>query len=332
VAHIKNAVRRIFTFILYIHFMNWDIFTPFIKKCGVVMLDGAMATELENRGADLNHALWSAKLLTGNPMLIKQVHLDYLKSGADIITTASYQASYDGFSKQGYSREKATGLMQLATLLAVQAREEAREGHYIQGPEPLIAASVGPYGASRADGSEYRGDYDLSVEELISFHRERIKVFAESGADLLACETIPCPEEALALIRLLKEFPGVKAWISFSCKNEKEVCSGAGFAECAALANESDQVVAVGVNCTAPQYIKSLVQIAATASNKLVVAYPNKGENWDSQNKCWFPGETHADFADDALQWRQAGATLIGGCCRTTPEDIKKMKAVLCNP
>ena len=240
--------------------MNSSLFDPFLTKYGVVILDGAMATELEKHGADLKHALWSAKLLIENPSLIKQVHLEYLKAGAHVITTASYQASFNGFEKQGYSKEKATELMKLATRIAIGAREEVQKSNDIQSPFPLVAASVGPFGASLADGSEYRGNYGLSVEELMAFHRDRMKVLADSGADLLACETIPCPEEAIALINLLSEIPEAKAWISFSCKNEQEVSSGDRFSDAVALANESEQVLAVGVNCTDPRFVESLVK------------------------------------------------------------------------
>lgn len=311
--------------------MHSDLFDPYIKKCGVVILDGAMATELEKKGADLDHPLWSAKLLTENPALIKEVHFDYLKAGADIITTASYQASFNGFKKQGYTKDKAIELLRLASRLAIEAREEALKKKYIQGPDPLVAASVGPYGASLADGSEYRGDYHLSVEELMVFHRERMQVLGDSGVELLACETIPCPEEALALVNLLKEFPELKAWISFSCKNESEVCNGTPFSDCVVLASQSEQVIAVGVNCTAPQYVESLVRIARSSGNKAVIVYPNKGEIWDPQHKCWIPGAGTIDFEKGALAWYHAGATLIGGCCRSSPVDIKNLREVLCN-
>ncbi len=307
-----------------------DLFAPYIKECGLVILDGAMATELEKKGADLNHPLWSAKLLTDNPSLIRQVHLDYLEAGADVITTSSYQASFGGFDRQGYTKDEAVRLLKLATWLAIDAREEALNKKAIKGPYPLIAASVGPYGASLADGSEYRGDYHLSVEELMDFHRERMQVLVESGADLLACETIPCPEEAIALSFLLKEFPGVKAWISFSCRNESEISNGASFGDCVALLSQSEQVIAVGVNCTAPQYVESLVGIAKSVSKKHVLAYPNKGEVWDPLHKCWLPGTGSVDFIKGTLAWYQAGATMIGGCCRSTPEDIRKMKLLLC--
>jgi homocysteine S-methyltransferase len=311
--------------------MPVELFEPFIKKCGLVILDGAMATELERRGADLNNPLWSAKLLIENPSLIKQVHLDYLKAGADIITTSSYQASIPGFDKQGYSKEKAVELLLLSTHVATEAREEALKLNYINGPVPLIAASIGPYGAFLADGSEYRGNYSLSVEELMEFHRERIRILSGTGADLLACETIPCPEEAIAIMNILKEFPSLKVWISFSCKNESEVCDGSSFAACVDLTNQSEQVVAVGINCTAPQYAESLIRIARASTEKHILAYPNKGEVWDPGKKCWLPGTNTIDFEQAAPNWYRAGATLIGGCCRSTPSDIKKLKTRLCN-
>ena len=164
----------------------------------------------------------------------------------------------------------------------------------------------------------------------MDFHRERMKLLAKSGADLLACETIPCPQEAVALIRLLAEFPEAKAWISFSCKNENSVCDGTAFAECARLANDSVQVVAIGLNCTPPQYAESLVTIAGKVSNKPILVYPNKGEIWDAHHKCWLPAEKHLDFAQEAIHWKQAGASLIGGCCRSTPLDIWKLKKQFC--
>jgi homocysteine S-methyltransferase len=310
--------------------MSAELLEPFIKKCGLVILDGAMATELEQRGADLNHPLWSAKLLIENPSLIKQVHLDYLQAGADIITTSSYQASFRGFEKQGYSKEKAVELLLLSTSIAIEAKEESLKLNYIRGPVPLVAASIGPYGAFLADGSEYRGNYNLPIEELMAFHRERIQILSESGADLLACETIPCPEEAIAIINVLNEFPSLKAWISFSCKNDSEVCDGTSFAACVALTNQSEQVIAVGVNCTAPQYVESLVNVAASSTEKHIIAYPNKGEVWDPGQKCWLPQTGSISFDQAAFNWYQAGATLIGGCCRSTPADIKKLKTLFC--
>lgn len=303
-----------------------NLFEPFIADKGIVILDGALATELESRGADLNHALWSAKLLKEDPQLIQQVHYDYLIAGADVITTASYQASFEGFAKHGYTKELATELMQLSVQLAFNAKETALKILPLR-IKPLVAASVGPYGASLADGSEYRGNYSVSIEDLKTFHRSRLKVLIETGADILACETIPCLDEVIVLKELLTEFPGVQAWISFSCKDERHISSGEKFADAVKLLNESDQIVAVGVNCTAPQYITSLIKIAASLTDKLIIVYPNKGEVWDAANKCWLSNAGHpSHFADDAKKWYAAGAKIIGGCCRTTPEDIQLLQ------
>jgi homocysteine S-methyltransferase len=303
------------------------VINELIKENGIIILDGALATELEKRGADLNHSLWSAKLLVENPGLIKQVHYDYLLAGAQIITSASYQASFEGFAKRGYTSEEAATLMRLSVSLAVEARDEALESGQVTG-SPLVAASVGPYGASLADGSEYRGDYGLSIEALKDFHRPRIRVLAESGADLLACETIPCLEEGIALVEVMAEFTHTPYWLSFSCKDGMHVCSGQPFADCAELANGANNMAAVGINCTPPQFVASLVSIAHRVTNKPIVAYPNKGETWDAVHKCWLPTTGHADFTAEAQRWQQAGATIIGGCCRTSPEDIRKLGEV----
>jgi homocysteine S-methyltransferase len=300
-------------------------FEPFIREKGFVILDGAMATELEARGADLNHALWSAKLLKEDPELIRQVHYDYLLAGADVVTTASYQASFPGFAQQGYSTDEAVELMQLSSQLAFEAVAAAKKIIDYK-VDPLVAASVGPYGAALADGSEYRGNYGVSIAELKSFHRERMKVLIATGVDLLACETIPCIAEAIAIKELLAEFPGTQAWISFSCKNETQLSSGENFSEAVKLL-EAEQVVAVGINCTAPQYIESLVKIGHANTQKPILVYPNKGEVYDANEKIWITSASHhSHFIDDAKVWFAAGSTIIGGCCRTTPADISELK------
>ena len=305
-----------------------NLFAQIIAANGIVILDGAMATELETRGANLNHALWSAKLLQENPQLIQQVHHDYLLAGADVITTASYQASFDGFAKHGYTKQQAIEFMQLSVALAFRAREEAMKNS-ARKIKPLVAASVGPYGASLADGSEYRGDYGVSIETLRAFHFERLKILIETGADLIACETIPCIDEAMALKELLAAYPDVQAWVSFSCKDDTHICSGENFADAVHALNDSKQIIAVGINCTAPQYIESLIKMASQNTDQLILTYPNKGEEWNAINKCWIPiGEHPTHFIDDAATWYAAGAKIIGGCCRTTPDDIKQLQGL----
>lgn len=308
-------------------------FHALLDQKRVVILDGALATELEQRGADLHDPLWSAKILLEQPDLIRQVHYDYFGAGADVAITASYQASFAGLAARGLSEAQAADLMRRSVQLAIAARAQyladqpqvATPNHQnapTRNRQLLVAASVGPYGAYLHDGSEYTGDYGLSVAELMAWHRPRFAVLAQSGADLLACETIPSLAEGAALIQLLAEFPEVWAWLSFSCRDGEHVCHGERFADCVALASTCPQIAAIGVNCSAPRHVETLLQQAATVTTKPLLVYPNSGERWDAVTQCWLPGSGVADFAAAAQRWYAAGARLIGGCCRTTPADI----------
>lgn len=296
-----------------------------------IILDGALATELERRGADLRDPLWSAKVLVEQPELIRQLHYDYLVAGADIITTASYQASFAGFARRGIDATAAADLLQRSVDLARAARDDfwANPANRRGRSRPLVAASVGPYGAFLADGSEYRGDYGLSAEELMAWHRPRLAVLAAAGADLLACETLPCLVEGQALARLLPEFPDVAAWLSFSCRDGDHLAHGEPFTAAAAVAERAPQIVAFGVNCTAPRYVESLLLEARAVTDKPLLCYPNSGESWDASARCWVEGSAGQTLAGGAERWRAAGARLIGGCCRTSPEDIRSLRALL---
>jgi len=294
----------------------------------LVVLDGALATELERRGADLNDPLWSARLLIEQPERIREVHLDYFRAGADVATTASYQATFEGFARRGLGADEAAALMRRAVGLAVEARELfwAEPAHRAGRERPLVAASVGPYGAMLADGSEYRGHYGLDEAALMDFHRPRLAVLAAAGADLLACETIPCLAEARALARLLPEFPTVVAWIAFSCRDGRHDCEGEPIAQAVAALEGFEQVVALGVNCTAPEHIDSLLEQMRGATRKPLLVYPNSGERYDAVRKAWHGEASAARFADQARGWHARGARLIGGCCRTTPADIAAVR------
>ena len=195
--------------------------------------------------------------------------------------------------------------------------------------KPLIAASIGCYGASLHDGAEYRGDYGLTITELIDWHRPRLEVLAHGGADLLACETVPCLTEAAALVKLLSEFPHLSAWLSVSCRDERRLCHGEPFAEAVALANDAPNIVAVGVNCTPPRFIEGLLDSVAGLAKKPLLVYPNSGETWDTARHCWQATAQEPDWRDSARRWHQAGASLIGGCCRTTPATIGQMAQTL---
>jgi homocysteine S-methyltransferase len=309
--------------------MHPALFSSILDRQGVVILDGALATALEVRGADLRDPLWSAKLLIENPALIRQLHYDYLVAGADVIITASYQASFPGFAARGLSHDAAADLMRLSVQLALDARAAYLADHGAATAPPLIAASIGPYGAYLHDGSEYTGDYGLTVAELIDWHRPRMAVLAATGADLFACETIPSMAEGEALVQLLAEFPEMPAWLSFSCGDGAQLCHGEPFAEAVALTNRSEQIIAVGVNCTAPRHVEALLQNAQGVTAKPLLAYPNSGERWDAAAHCWLPGTGEANFAEAGARWYAAGARLIGGCCRTGPGEIAALRARL---
>lgn len=294
----------------------------------LLVLDGALATELERRAVDLRDPLWSAICLIERPEVIRAVHLDYFKAGADLATTASYQATFEGFARRGIDFNEAAQIMRASVMLAVSARDEfwADPSNRRDRQLPLIAASLGPYGAMLADGSEYRGRYAISDRGLMDFHEKRLQVMVESGADLLACETIPCLREALALARLLERHPSASAWISFSCSDGEHTCEGDAIAECAAALNAYPQVVSVGVNCTRPEYVSSLLRCMKAQTDKPLVVYPNSGEVYDATVKQWRGCVDVMSFAARARDWYFQGARLIGGCCRITPHDIRAVK------
>lgn len=296
-----------------------------LDRYPALVIDGALATELERRGCDLKDDLWSAKILLEQPEKIKQVHYDYFKAGADCAITASYQATIEGFVKRGLNEQEAIALIQRSVQLAIDARDEfwAEETNRVGRSKPFVAASVGPYGAYLADGSEYRGNYGLAENELMDFHRPRMRALIEGGAEILACETIPSIIEAQALRKLLDEFQSIQAWISFSCRDAAHISEGQRLEDCVRLVEQSPFVVAVGINCTSPNYIPSLIREAKKATAKPVIVYPNSGESYDASRNDWDGQPVYASFGEEAREWYEAGARLIGGCCRTTPEDIQ---------
>ncbi len=293
----------------------------------VLVLDGALATELERRGCCLADPLWSAKVLVEDPALIEAVHADYFVAGADVAVTASYQATIPGFVARGLSEKEAIALLQRSVALARLARDKFWQSHPSGRIYPLIAASIGPYGAYLHDGSEYRGNYGLSVSELMVFHRPRMAALAAARPDLFACETIPCLDEARALAALLAEFPEMTAWISFSARNESQTAQGEPIGKCAAEMAAHPQVVAIGINCTAPRFLPGLISAIRSVTEKPIVVYPNSGETYNPLKHCWVGVAEVDDFVAQAEQWYAAGARLIGGCCRTTPEHIRALAA-----
>jgi len=308
-----------------------NAFVQALQDHAPLILDGGLATELEARAHDLGTELWSARLLHDNPRAIVGVHQAYLEAGADIITTASYQASREGFMKLGLSAFAADQLITESVNLASKAREAFMRKQPRKAFRPLIAASIGPWGATLHDGSEYTGHYEIPEDKLKSFHTARLQLFEDSDADVLACETIPSHVEGRVLHQILRlvEKP---AWVSFSCRDGRHISDGTPLRDMAAMFADHRRVAALGVNCTAPQHITSLIhELHAAAPDKPIIVYPNSGERWEASDNSWVGTVEPLDVAEAALTWREAGAAVIGGCCRMGPAHIRALRQALKN-
>ncbi|MEV7684757.1 homocysteine S-methyltransferase [Streptomyces bungoensis] len=290
---------------------------------GTVVLDGGLSNQLESAGHDLSDELWSARLLAERPEAVADAHLAYFTAGADVAITASYQATFEGFARRGTGRAEAARLLALSVDLA---REAARRARAAGAARPLwVAASVGPYGAMLADGSEYRGRYGLGVDELERFHRPRMEVLAAAAPDVLALETVPDAEEAAALLRAVRGL-GVPAWLSYTVDG-RHTRAGQPLEEAFAQAADVDEIIAVGVNCCAPRDVEYAARVAARVTGKPVVVYPNSGETWDARARAWRGRSTFG--AEQVRGWRDAGARLVGGCCRVGPQGIASIAQAL---
>jgi homocysteine S-methyltransferase len=297
---------------------------------GPVVLDGGLSTQLEAMGHDLSGDLWSAVLLRDDPDAVRAAHSAFVAAGARVATTASYQATFEGFEAAGIGRSQAETLLRRSVTLARDA----------VGEDGWVAGSVGPYGAFLAHGQEYTGAYvdpawpgrsggGLSVAELTAWHLPRMEVLADAGADVLACETVPAAAEAQALVAALDTL-GVPGWLALTTVTDADGVArtrrGEDAAEVFALARGVDAVVAVGVNCTDPAGLSAAVE-AASGAGKPVVVYPNSGETWDGAARAWRGEPGFA--ARDVAGWVAAGARLVGGCCRVGPAQVTQIAAAL---
>jgi homocysteine S-methyltransferase len=310
--------------------MDSHHFRQALRRGEPIVLDGGLATQLEAQGNDLSDDLWSARLLLEAPEEIVAAHVAFFRAGAQVAITASYQASFEGFAARGLDRAAAERLFRRSVDLAIDARNRLRDAGVDR--ELFVAASVGPYGATLADGSEYRGNYGRTVAELRDWHRDRLAILADTGADVLAVETIPEVEEAEAVAQLLGERPGTAAWVSFSCADGATIRSGAPIEAGIAAVAEAPGVVAVGVNCTAPEHVPELIGRIRAVTSLPVVVYPNSGEGWDGAARRWTGADAGRVDGEAALRWRAAGASLLGGCCRVGPSQVEAMGRALGTP
>jgi homocysteine S-methyltransferase len=295
----------------------------------LVIVDGGLATQLEAMGYDISGALWSAAMLASDPGAIVAAHRAYLDAGADVIISASYQASRAGFMSYGCSADEADRLIQSSVDLALTARDQFMADNP-GSPMPVVAASVGPWGATQQDGSEYTGIYDIAESDLRRFHEQRLALLDTAGADLLAVETIPNAVEAGVLCALLRDV-ATPAWVSFACRDERHLSDGTPLSSVAASYADHDRVLALGVNCTAPQFVTALIgQIRDAAPEKSIVVYPNSGETYHAEDNSWSGRACDFDAEFDVAGWYAAGARFIGGCCRTSPAHIAAIRTRIC--
>ncbi|WP_338231211.1 homocysteine S-methyltransferase [Companilactobacillus muriivasis] len=308
-----------------------DLIAADLKNRKGLVVDGAMATELEKHGVNTDSDLWSAKALIENPEAITAVHESYFQNGADVATTNTYQANVSKFMELGFSESESENLVIKAVELAKKARSNyfdslPKDVRQKRAPHPLVAGSVGPYGAYLADGSEYTGDYNLSKSEFQEFHYSRMELLDRAGVDLFAFETQPNFDEANALVDLLMDkFPEQHAWLTFSVKDDSTLCDGTSLSEAVKYFNGADQISAIGVNCTTLENIHEIIRNVNQVTDKPIIVYPNNGDIYDPVTKTWQANPQADTFSDLVPEWLEAGAKLIGGCCRTTPNDIKEI-------
>ena len=301
-----------------------------LDKNGIMVIDGSMATALEALGANTKSSLWTAAALAQQPELVKRVHLDYFRAGADCGITCSYQATIPGLTAHGYTEEEAEKIIADSVKIFLEAREEwwNEEGETAGRAYPVCLAGIGPYGAYLADGSEYRGEYGVSDQTLYDFHRRRMQILAEAGADVLLIETQPSLHEALIEAEIAEDL-GTDYWISFSCRDGRHINEGDLIRDCAAELSEGyPGLKMIGVNCSKPEYIASLIHEIRNASDIPVGVYPNSGLIYDPVTKTWTAPEGVLDFGSYALEYMKAGASAVGGCCTVGPQQIRAVTAV----
>lgn len=315
-------------------------FAPWLRDERIVILDGGLGTELERRGHRDLGRLWSSALVDSNPDAVREVHRDYLEAGADVIATATFQAAVPTLLECGYSRSAGERLLRHAVALAVGERDAFvkrftgadggnRRPVGRRAGMPLVAASIGPFGTHLADGSEYTGGYDLSVDQIIDFQRDRWQVLADTDADLIACETVPSIADVMALSSLLRETPDRWAWISVVCRDADHLADGTPLEQALECLRDAPNLAAVGVNCIPPNLAVAAIETLRSLTSLPIAVYPNASNAWDMETRRPVDQLSAAEFAKAARTWKSCGAQIIGGCCRTTPEYVRAIRAVL---
>ena len=315
-------------------YQGTDPLEQFFSQQEVIILDGGLASELELHGFDLNHPLWSARVLLENPMAIKKVHQSYLEAGSDCLISSSYQISFEGCQKLGMSERETMHLLEKSIQITIEAVESFMDEVSSDASRirPLVAASVGPYGAYLADGSEYKGNYSISNQELYDFHVKRWNILANTPCDMMICETIPSFRELGVILELSGETRQKPVIISFSCQDEKLINDGTPIRECVKDIQNCSEIIAVGINCTSPKYISGLIKEIREVDEKIEIAvYPNSGELYDGSTRSWMEEDSTYRLSAISDEWFKLGARIIGGCCRVGPCEIGSVRSAMIN-
>lgn len=300
-----------------------DRFRARLEQPRPLLLDGGLATQLEAMGKTLHPTLWSAGLLHSDPAALQAAHEAYLDAGAEVLITASYQASRAGFGRLGRSAAQADELLRRSVRIA----RAAIDGRIVD--TALVAASVGPWGATRHDGSEYTGAYAVGEAALEDFHARRLEVLDTAGADVLACETLPQRGEIEVIGRLLRT-TRTPAWVSFCCADGARLRDGSPVGDAAAGFRDHPGVAALGINCTAPRHVPELIaRLRRAAPNLPVLVYPNSGEAYDAARQSWRGLIEPLDMGETARRWLETGARGVGGCCRVGPDHIRAVARLI---
>ena len=299
-----------------------------LAQCGRLVIDGSMSTALEHMGCRFNDKLWTARALAERPEAVREVHLQYMRAGADCHITCSYQATVPGLTESGFSLLEAENIIRRSVRVFHEAREQwwEREGGKDSGRAyPICLAGIGPYGAYLSDGSEYVGRYGVNDEALRAFHESRVRLLLEEKPDYLLFETMPSFGEVLIATELAEQ-AGADYWVSFSCLDGKHICESDEIRQCAeTLSKERPHLKAVGVNCVKPQFVESLIHELKAGCSLPVVAYPNSGETWNPVKKIWYGGAEKRSFGEYARRYYAAGAAAVGGCCTTVDSHIRQV-------
>jgi S-methylmethionine-dependent homocysteine/selenocysteine methylase len=280
-----------------------------LDKQAVIILDSAMGTELESRGVDISLPLWSAKALIDNPDTVRQIHIDNIDAGADIITTNTFRTQRRTFEKANFSYQ---GLDYAGTArtLTETAVEIAKDAVMITRDDVIIAGSIAPLEDC------YRPDLVPDTDTLCSEHYENVTNLTDAGADILLPETMNSVREISAILNQIHK-TGKEYMISMICRNSDELLSGEKIKDAVNIIDKFSPS-AVMVNCIHPSLGENILKTLKSLTGVPLGIYANVGEAAHEKNTRFETDFTPLQYYNFAVKWKALGAVIIGGCCGTS--------------